>query len=205
MHSQSNLNKVTICLFVISFILSLYCGVLVYCSYFFVHESGHIIFGSLGGVYVNGTLPNFEIGNWMQCPAMPYFMIPQQTRMTSGQPTIAFVLGGIILTEIVAMGVAAYLYLVSKQWKAIYLLIPLFFLIHEIIGNFLCGTDNFDSKPLEICRESLVQKLTVFIAIPVIILASIIIFLRIIDFSGSDAITNHRDSSDPRRQKQATH
>ena len=136
----------------ISVFVSYLVGVLIYCASFYVHEGGHIAFGLFDNL-LYGEIARFEITSWINCPLIPFFKLPQQTTLIEGHPSLNFIFGGIIAIILVSMFIS---YLFYKQTnKKIYWLFPVVFTYHELLGNFLCGTDNPLGKPFQICEKNI--------------------------------------------------
>lgn len=120
-------------------------------TFYYIHESGHIIFGFIGST-LNGKVPNFKISSWIQNPQIPFIKFPQQTKIYFGFITSGFIFGGIIFALLVVFALSFILYKRNKKIESILLLV--IFLIHELIGNFLCGTDNLRNNPHTICAKT---------------------------------------------------
>lgn len=110
---------------------------------FYIHEAGHILFGSIGSL-IMGIKPNFYISNWMNYELLPFLKIPQQTIVTPY--TFILPYGGIIMT-LLMVSLISYILSKSLKNKLFLYFIPLF-VFHEIILNFLFGTDNWLRAPL---------------------------------------------------------
>lgn len=136
-------------LFIISFLISLF----VYGGSFYIHEGGHIAYGFLGNFIEDGTIAKFSIENWIDMPLFSFIKLPQRTKIIEGNPSLNFVFGGIITIILISSFLAISYYKKSKNKNKKYVfLIPVIFAIHEISGNFICGTDNALGSPLELCN-----------------------------------------------------
>jgi hypothetical protein len=147
--------KVILTYILVPLICIFFIGPLLLCLSNYLHESGHILYGVYGTWAQNGTFGVIKITNWMSCPFLPCLMIPQQTGMVEGVNTYAFVFGGTVVTLSVIFISSIWFYLVSKNRnKTFVFLFPALFLIQELVGNFLCGTDNFFGQPHVICENN---------------------------------------------------
>ena len=114
----------------------------------YIHETGHIVFGSLGCVLKGGS-PSFEITNWMSFLGVPY---PQQTGMQCNIWTL-FRFGGILFSLLVLIGIILLLIKTTRISKlGLYILILAF--ISSEGYNLICGTDNWLGNPLSICTST---------------------------------------------------
>ncbi|MFH1365592.1 MAG: hypothetical protein ABIH28_03345 [archaeon] len=118
----------------------------------YIHETGHVIFGFLDGL-PRGTINQFTISVWKPYPFLEFIKTPQQTKITSGQSSFNFALGGPIFSILVFFGLSLFGYLRSKDKKWFFLFFSVF--VFEISGNIICGTDNFIQDSLSICNKSL--------------------------------------------------
>jgi len=118
----------------------------IYCASYYVHEGGHIFFGAIGNKIETGNIGNFAISEWLETP---FCKVPQQTK-TDGPNTNYFRYGGMALIIITTFAIAYILYIFSKNKK--FFTIPIPFIIYEFLGNFLCGTDNWNQNPLLNCN-----------------------------------------------------
>lgn len=141
-----------------SLLLSMFLTPLIYCSSFYVHEGGHILFGKADS-WIKGNQSNFEISATVNCPFIPFWNIPQQTRIIKGASSVNFILGGPLLVLLVVISVSYFLCNLTGR-KIYWVLFPIF-LFHEFFGNFLCGTDNLNTIPYAICNNSFVGNLSV--------------------------------------------
>ncbi|MAG38685.1 hypothetical protein CMO90_01225 [Candidatus Woesearchaeota archaeon] len=136
-------------LFIISFLISLF----VYGGSFYIHEGGHIAYGFLGNLIEDGTITKFSIENWIDMPLFSFIKLPQRTKIIEGNPSLNFALGGIITIILMSTFLAILYYKKSKNKNKKYVfLLPIIFTIHEISGNFICGTDNITGNPLDLCN-----------------------------------------------------
>lgn len=156
-------------------IISIYIGILIYASSFYIHESGHIIFGFTDNLLLHGKIAKFTISSWVVFPLTP-FKIPQQARIIDGTSSWSFTFGGIMFTILVMTSISYYFYnkSINKNKKYVFI-IPIIFLIHEIIGNFLCGTDNLYTKEYAICYKNqiinyIIKSIPFLLAVPLLLL-----------------------------------
>lgn len=119
---------------------------------FYIHETGHIIFG-LGGGLLKGHINTFTISSQINHPLFNFIPLPQQTKIINGNGSANFILGGSMFMMSVFFVISLFAYLRSKNpaWFLLFFSIALF----EISGNFICGTDNFTGNPLPICNHNL--------------------------------------------------
>jgi hypothetical protein len=118
----------------------------------FIHETGHIVFGSLDGL-MRGERTSFTISAWSKGILTPEIPLPQQTKIIQGKGSLNFALGGPIFTILVFLALSAYGYIRSKK---LYWFIPFICIsLIEISGNVICGTDNLYFGPLSICNKSI--------------------------------------------------
>ncbi len=141
---------------IIIFLLSvLFAFVLLYIfhsAFLYVHESGHIIFGSIGGFIQVGYVPSFKISNWIECIPSINVMCPQQTIILEKEAnTLGYRIGGPLLVIILSYVIGLLLACKTKDNR--YFAIPVIFFFYELVENFLCGTDNPSNKPYEICNN----------------------------------------------------
>ena len=137
------------------FLLSLICFTFSYLMLvlsFYLHEGGHIVGNFFDSLVIKREwiVPHFY--NWVEIP--PFGLKAPQSTYMEHMSILSF-FGGIFITSLLAI-LLTYLYLKfsKKNYKKVSLLILLVFLFHEIIGNFLCGTDNFRLSPHKICNNS---------------------------------------------------
>lgn len=119
---------------------------------YYVHESGHILFGFTDGL-LRGHIDVFTIGNWIKHPLIQFILLPQQTKLIRGIPSLNFIFGGPLFNMLVFLGISLLGYVRSgkKAWFLLFVSICLF----EISGNIICGTDNFYASPLSVCLPNL--------------------------------------------------
>lgn len=140
--------------------------------FYYVHEGGHILFGQLNNLIIEGKLSKIVISNWINCPLIPFLKLPQQTRILEGNGSLNFIFGGIFLSILISIFVAWMGYKQSKN--KFWFLLPLPIIIHEIFGNYFCGTDNLQNSPLAICQE---LGLNIFTKISIWIFVAILLFI----------------------------
>lgn len=156
----------------IGYILS----IIIYCPSFYIHEGGHMAYGFFDNTFY-GRSSNYKITNWIDCPAMPFLKLPQQIHMIEGKMSLNYIFGGIIAVILFSIFISMYFY--KKTRKKIYFLFPIIFVYHELIGNFLCGTDNLKGEPFSICQNLIVSK-ALYLVIPFLIISiSIIIYPKV--------------------------
>lgn len=125
-------------------------------STIYVHEGGHIVFG-LSSNLINGRSLGFHINNWIPGSILFSFIkAPQQTHLDEGD-TLVFRLGGSLLV-LILYGIVS-LFLSYKTKNSLYILLMCIFLYIELIGNFICGTDNYLNNPLSLCNNWFVKSL----------------------------------------------
>ena len=145
--------------FLVALLPAFLIGNLTYCSHFYIHEAGHIIFGSIDNL-IHGRTSSYQITATDSCPSMEFFKTPHQVLMTKGNPSLTYALGGSITVMVVVVFLTLYVYKLTKN-KASYAF-PVLFLAHEIFGNNLCGTDNIRGGALEICRTTFLGKIITY-------------------------------------------
>ena len=159
----------------LSILFSTFLGIFIYCTSFYVHEAGHMVFGFLDNL-IKGRIAKFVITNWVDCPIFPFLKLPQQTRIVEGKTSLNFTFGGTIFTILIMFFISYCLYTKFKNQNKKYIfLFPLLFFIHEILGNFLCGTDNLYSRAYPVCNGNPIITYTIksipyLLAIPIFIL-----------------------------------
>lgn len=145
--------------FLVALLPAFWIATISYCSIFYVHEAGHMAYGTLDNL-INGKPSKFEITAGTTCPMLDFFKIPSQTTMRQGNLSLNYIFGGSILT-ILAVSFLSYIVYKFTKNKASFLFIVLF-LYHEIMGNFLCGTDNILGRPYNICSTTFAGQLIQF-------------------------------------------
>ncbi|MFH2020592.1 MAG: hypothetical protein ABIJ34_04210 [archaeon] len=141
--------------FLVALVPAYLIGVATYCGQFYVHEAGHMFFGSFDNL-IHGIPSEYRITAYTSCPTMEFFKIPHQVLMVEGKPSLNYALGGSIVVMVVVVFLTLITYKLTKNKIAFGF--PALFLIHEIFGNNLCGTDNIRGAPLEICRTTIIGK-----------------------------------------------
>jgi len=152
---------------------------------YYVHEGGHILFGQLNNLILEGKLSKIVISNWINYPLIPFLKLPQQTRILEGKGSLNFIFGGIFLSILISIFVAWIGYKQSKD--KLWFLLPLPIITHEIFGNYFCGTDNLQNNPLAICQElsfDIFTKISlwIFVAILLVIFYKSKSYKRICNF-----------------------
>jgi len=148
------LNVIKIPAICFSLVIGFYLSALVFCSSFYVHESGHIFFGLIENL---DKAVGFKILNWEKCPIF-LFPIPQRTQITGTTyiSNTVFMFGGIILVLLTSYILSFLISCKSKnKYRGFVFLIPIIFLLNEFVGDFLCGTDNVLNKPYSICENNI--------------------------------------------------
>lgn len=162
--------------YILAFLISLILGPLLYCLSFYVHEAGHIIYGFLDNLVSRGLIAKFTISNWIECPLIKSLKLPQQTKILYGYTSLNYYYGGIVLTLLVSSIICYYYTRCSKnKHKLVIFLFPLLFALEEVLGNFLCGTDNVHGIPYPVCASSaiiniLIKAVPYLLSIPFYIL-----------------------------------
>ncbi|MFH8120240.1 MAG: hypothetical protein QXS37_05560 [Candidatus Aenigmatarchaeota archaeon] len=147
---------------IISILITFIIGIFFICFTFYVHEFGHIIFGTLSNIIRHRTLSIPYFSNWKKCL---FFLIPQQTTIDL-EATLLFAMGGIFSSIILIL----FIYFVYKKIdgpKIYFKLFLITFMLTEIISNFVCGTDNFLGRPFLNCAN-LIKFRILFIIISII-------------------------------------
>jgi hypothetical protein len=159
--------------FLISIIIAIPFHLIYYYFTFYIHEAGHIFFGTIGSI-IEGKIPNYKINNWITYDSLPFLKIPQTTK-----GTLNFLLpyGGSLMILII-ISLISYILSEKLNTKIFFLFIPLF-IFHELIFNFIYGTDNYLRMPLIPKNEIIIDFLVnIFIFFSILIL-SLIIYLKI--------------------------
>lgn len=160
---------------IIAILLSLFIGffggLLIFCSSFYVHEGGHLIYGWFDSKYHNQNV-EFQITNTIKCPFLTFIKLPQRTEAFYSQPiprSVAFAMGGSIAVMLVSAFFAYVGYIHTK--KKLYWAFPVIFVINEVITNFLCGTDNYLGEPLFVYKNVnlITQSIVIFLLICLVI------------------------------------
>ena len=120
----------------------------------FIHETGHMLFGTLGSL-LNGRYASFTFSNWVSIPCIPFVKFPQQTQILSGYKTGGFILGGTFLILLFSFLISFVLIRRNRPFLALFFFLT--FSLYELIGNFICGTDNFNGGPypVSVCNQPL--------------------------------------------------
>lgn len=160
----------------ISLLIAFFVAVLIYCFSFYVHEVGHIVYGSFNSL-LRGEPLNFTITNWINCPIFTFIKLPQQT---FGKKSLNFAFGGIIFTILVTTFVSGLFH--KKTKNKLYWLFPVIFTYEEFFGNFLCGTDNWQYKPFPICKNWFISNAIHLVIPSLTILISLLIYPKISKF-----------------------
>jgi hypothetical protein len=151
----------------------MYASALAICLYYFVHEGGHWLFGFIYNLS-QGAIAKFEITSWVSVPLFPlsYLKLPQQTTIVEGTSSLFFVYGGMLFGLVVVFLIFhAINNRLDGKRKIFSVLIPITFIIFELIGNFLCGTDNPLARPILSCENNaliwMVENIFFLLIIPI--------------------------------------
>lgn len=140
---------------------------------FYIHESGHIIFGFLSNL-LQEKIALLQVSATIEHPTFNFINLPQQIKIVSGSGSLLFVLGGIILNLLVFFGISLLGY--TKSRKKYWWLLFISILIFEISGNFICGTDNPFGSPYALCNQRtnlMLQFVSIFLFSAIITFAII--------------------------------
>jgi hypothetical protein len=151
--------------------LSLVFGPLLYCAAFYIHEFGHIFFGTIGNLYFYQKIIIPHVINWINCCFIP---VPQQTYNGIEPASGIFRLGGSLFIFITITLGSLYFYAKTKNQNKVYVfLFPLIFTIHELIGNALCGTDNLAGSQYSFCGWQVIKSIPFpyLLCIPILLLS----------------------------------
>lgn len=109
--------------------------ILLFCFSYYVHEFGHVLFGLIDNVFHGKlTIPKTH---FISCSIFP---VPQQT--ININDSVLFAFGGPIFSIIFFLGIAAFFSKLFRRYSAFFYLIAFTFIIREILGNIIFGTDN---------------------------------------------------------------
>lgn len=136
----------------LTFFASTILSMLVIVAYYWIHEFGHMIFGFFYNLAL-GKIASFHITSWVDLPFFGLILkVPQQTTIINGVSSAFFVYGGIIFGLSVMYAVSFYLFKkVNNRGKIIIAFMQLVFILFEVVGNYLCGTDNYAHTMLIDC------------------------------------------------------
>src|SRR3989344_1187980 len=98
----------------ISISISVFLGLILICSSFYVHEGGHFVFGKFDNL-LNGRNSEFEITNWDSCPYFGFFKIPQQIKIIQGYPSLNFKFGGILIVILISTAISIIFYRFTRR------------------------------------------------------------------------------------------
>lgn len=161
-----------------SFFISCLSAILIGYAYYYVHEAGHWIFGFIYNLIVYGIIAEFKITSWKDT-AISFLKIPQQTSIIKGNPSFFLTFGGIFFGVFI-VSIIAYMiyYRIKRKNKIFVVIIPIIFVIFEIVGNFLCGTDNYlgNGNSLVSCSDNILGIIRDYILVLLIIPAFYIIY-----------------------------
>jgi hypothetical protein len=116
--------------------------------HFYLHEGGHMAYGFFDNK-LHGRSSEFSITSWKEYPLFSFIKVPQQTTMLEGKPSLNYALGGIFAVILVSLLISFGLCKYTK--RNIFLAFPPLFVYYEVVGNFICGTDNPHSVPYALC------------------------------------------------------
>jgi hypothetical protein len=145
-------------------VLSILLGYFIYLSIFFVHEEGHSVFA-----FNNTNITNWEKDLWFNI-----IDLPQQTEMIEGRSHLLFAYGGMIFSILFYTTISLIFYIKVKN--NLILFIPPLITANELVGNFICGTDNTRGQPLLMCSGSLLEIFTRVVPFLLMIILFLIIF-----------------------------
>lgn len=129
----------------ITLFLSLLTAVLFYSLTFYIHEAGHVIFGSL--IQLSRLkMPIPVISNWIFL--WNIIPLPQQTKVLGLGHNTLFAFGGSIFILTAIIWITIKLFDRRKKHTWLILALPFVFFMHELTGNFLYGTDNHLGQPI---------------------------------------------------------
>jgi len=157
---RENILKIIYILLIIeSILISYVIAVLLFSIYvpisFYLHEGGHILGGILNDVITGQPIHKYIISNWVNS-TIPYLQMPQQTRIVDGNGSALMTLGGMYAVIGIFLFTSYIIYAKCNfKTKNLVLLIPIYVVITEIVSNFICGTDNWQGKPFDICQENI--------------------------------------------------
>lgn len=115
-----------------------------------VHEIGHVSLGSIEGL-LYGQPRSFYISNYVNMSiGFIDFKVPQETTIVGAKGGLLFIFGGIILSLLFWGWVGLFLYKKTKKFVYPSLLFVIF-LMRELLGNYMCGTDNLSGSKLVVC------------------------------------------------------
>lgn len=138
-------------------ILCVFVYVILIPFYFYLHEFGHFVFGSISWLISTGHLPAFQF-HFVTIKSLFNIPVPQQTLIngTINQPLFYF--GGSIMSILFFGAICCTYYYKSKnpqRWGAMMLWIII--ILFELLGNTFCGTDNPSAQPLIACKENILH------------------------------------------------
>lgn len=162
---------IVFCAVLLSVIVSTVVMIPVYCSTFYVHETGHILFGKFSS-YFNGQPTKYEFSATTQCPIFGW-ELPQRTRILQGKATVGFIFGGSLLVLLYILFSSGFLWFLTRNNLA--WVFPLIFAFHEFRANFLCGTDNLFTAPYPVCANTLVKS-SIHLVTPALVIVTAIFF-----------------------------
>jgi hypothetical protein len=128
----------------ISVLAAGFLGILSYAAMFYVHEAGHVVVGSIIQI-IRLKVPIPVISNWTHLWFIP---LPQQVKVLGLGHNIFFALAGSAFVLIFVMLITLRLFNRRRKYTWISLALPIVFLFHELVGNFLFGTDNHLGTPV---------------------------------------------------------
>jgi len=140
--------------FLSSYLLTI---LLLFISYY-LHEFGHILFGFIYNLRLDGTISKYNISNWVTFQPFPFVNVPQQTQILSGKDSLFMAFGGMITVVCCMFMISYVIYRKYEIKNKLIFLIPVFFAITGIIGNIVCGTDNIHKSPYPICDQFIILQ-----------------------------------------------
>ena len=118
----------------------------------YIHETGHMVFGFADGL-IKGNVTTFTISSWINHPFLHLPILPQQTKIVNGTPSLNFAMGGPIFMILLFLGLSLFAY--ARSRNKLWFLLFISILIFEVSGNIICGTDNPLGNPLSICNHKI--------------------------------------------------
>ena len=118
------------------------------------HETGHYI-GCVSTGFITKAPALCYWSNWTNIPLYPGVLevpAPQQTTSKNVAYTPLVYFGGPFLSILLIIALAIYLKDRLRITQNAYWLVPLAFILQEVCGNMLCGTDNPWNAPLALCQ-----------------------------------------------------
>ena len=148
---------------VLSFIIGILIGSVIFCMTFYIHEFGHYLCGTISTLILqkNGYL---ELTNFKPCPTLPLLLVPTTTRCYNCATVGIFPFSGILTVVFIftMIGLVFY-YQFPTKYRLTYFFLPILLFIDEIILNCFCGTDNLTNQPLAVCTNPIISNMKVIL------------------------------------------